>query len=705
MAEDVFSIKELREIILAYPQNLIGSSGSPSSKLPNLVHGASGNALRLGDQLRKRVLIELHQANQRLVLSKLAQRLDLGSKDLLSLLGEAEVRPQWCYVTGLHSLVPPVELNSLLRTLQNACSTSFVNFDNFCKVHDINQTDLRDYLRRINASRTDLQHLGIGKWYDETGLPAKHTEYVYSQTLLDNTRSLIRDRLQQATEDRQALMFGSETFHGLDASSFLCFAQKILEGLLDFNKDSIKRCSLTRKEDGKVVFTPSTAVAAEKEQWLQSFLERSDAWQLSGKPAGDFMPCLPLGSNKDQPQKSPGEVFREVSGLLKEMAGADRLVKIGNYAVTYRAIRTLADLVLAEIEESASYYLGPPRDVAAADAAGFLAQLYETIVTDFSSDEDNVVHIGHFVSLKTSVEDVKEVIGRAIDHEARKAWERHVETPEAVPFPDSVSEQHLIHAVTAAAPAGQKGFYEIVAKNEIGTSEKKRGAAHQLWKSAMLKQESDYDNKFSIVYSTHILARLNLHVLAIQSLDAGKLRAELAGLLKDHLLSNFLTDSLSQIQESSGLKTCGRRVDPAVNKLTTQLADYPSPSADPEEDLGKLSTLFNACGTKFKASPPTADKLVNSKLTIEHEIFASAGNTKTDKDGSRAFLCVVLALWARQNEGFMYATGRFVPRLLKLLKGKIDEKSYERLQELKDVVKGGNMTNEQREELIGFVKG
>lgn len=75
--------------------------------------------------------------------------------------------------------------------------------------------------------------------------------------------------------------------------------------------------------------------------------------------------------------------------------------------------------------------------------------------------------------------------------------------------------------------------------------------------------------------------------------------------------------------------------------------------------------------------------------------------TKQQKsfDGPVLFLTLVVILHAKHYPGVVYATGKYAPKLLKMLKSKLAEDEYEMLEKWKEGAKKGALGKEEREDM------
>jgi len=71
-----------------------------------------------------------------------------------------------------------------------------------------------------------------------------------------------------------------------------------------------------------------------------------------------------------------------------------------------------------------------------------------------------------------------------------------------------------------------------------------------------------------------------------------------------------------------------------------------------------------------------------------------------DLDGPRLFLSTIIVLFSsKYGKGLLYATGKFAPRLLKVLKVSLDDEQVKSLERIKDAVKAGTVSEGDRVEM------
>ena len=203
----------------------------------------------------------------------------------------------------------------------------------------------------------------------------------------------------------------------------------------------------------------------------------------------------------------------------------------------------------------------------------------------------------------------------------------------------------------------------------------------------MAELKADGRNQLEFMWKTRVFVPAHIYGSALGNLEASPLKDQLHDLLQVHLAQDLIPNTLKRMRTKGLLRDTSSRKQ--VEKLETAIAT-------PKKDVPLMKSL-----EKFH------EKMGFSSLSSEDvgkaEIEQLSGMVKSmqeDTDGPRLFLTAILILLALRKEiGIVYATGKFAPRLLRLLKTCVDQELYTALEKLKDAVKGGSITDEDRKEL------
>jgi hypothetical protein len=179
----------------------------------------------------------------------------------------------------------------------------------------------------------------------------------------------------------------------------------------------------------------------------------------------------------------------------------------------------------------------------------------------------------------------------------------------------------------------------------------------------------------------------HIYNAALEKLEAGPLQDQLRELLHAYLSQDLLPSTIKRMRTKGLLKDANSKKQ--AEKLNNAIAD-------------KKKTL-----PTMKSSEKFHEKMGFSILSDEEISRAQVQQLESmvtamdkDTDAPRLFLTTVLVLLAKKKDiGILYATGKFAPRLLKLLKTDVEQELYQDLERLKDAVKAGNVTDDDRAEM------
>ena len=189
------------------------------------------------------------------------------------------------------------------------------------------------------------------------------------------------------------------------------------------------------------------------------------------------------------------------------------------------------------------------------------------------------------------------------------------------------------------------------------------------------------------MWKSRVFVPAKIHGSALDNLDAGPLQEQLRELLHIHLTQDLVPSTLKRMRTKGLLRDASSRKQ--VEKLEAAMASQ-------KKDVPITKSM-----EKFHEKMGFSD--LSSEEVATAEIEQLRGMVKTmddDTDAPRLFLSAIIVLLALKKEiGIVYATGKFAPRLLKLLKPTLDEDAYARLEELKDAVKASKVTEEDKKEM------
>ena len=210
----------------------------------------------------------------------------------------------------------------------------------------------------------------------------------------------------------------------------------------------------------------------------------------------------------------------------------------------------------------------------------------------------------------------------------------------------------------------------------------------QFWGSVS-EQEVQNETEFALFWLERVFSRCHVYNEGLSGVKDQKLRDQLAELLTSHMHRELLPDSVSKAQ-SQGL-VLSRKTRKNISRLeaVTKVGKMDTTSI--------LAALDNFNRKQSIQAPETSD-LEEVKKTMMSDMVRRMQKQK-QSDGPVLFLTLILILFARHYPGVVYATGKFAPKLLKVLKPSLESEQYEQLEKWKEAAKSGTLSAEERQEM------
>ncbi|KIW07828.1 uncharacterized protein PV09_01746 [Verruconis gallopava] len=174
---------------------------------------------------------------------------------------------------------------------------------------------------------------------------------------------------------------------------------------------------------------------------------------------------------------------------------------------------------------------------------------------------------------------------------------------------------------------------------------------------------------------------------ALKDLEPGSLRDQLQDLLAIHLTQDLVPATVTKIRTKSLLHdhTIQKNVSKLESVLSAEKRDTPI-----MKSLDKFHEKMGFAAVK-------SEDLVQTR---QRQLEDMVRGMKGDDDAPRLFLTMIIVMLAtRKGKGIVYATGKFAPRLLKLLKSDLSDEQYSHLEKLKHLIKSGNVNDDDRAEI------
>ncbi|KAL1640594.1 hypothetical protein SLS58_006789 [Diplodia intermedia] len=222
------------------------------------------------------------------------------------------------------------------------------------------------------------------------------------------------------------------------------------------------------------------------------------------------------------------------------------------------------------------------------------------------------------------------------------------------------------------------------------------GGARAVFNATLTRLEADADAGLAAFWLERVAARVELHAAATTetAIPDAKVRVQLLDLLREYVVKELVPDAASRAETKGLIRSARARRN--VKKLLTVLKEQ-SPTLGGEQGLAAVRSSLHKFAAKMDV-PSVADVEERKEAYVRDMVR----DMQKDGDAPRLFLKLVVALWAKRAGGVVYATGKFAPKLVKLMAKSEDEDGAEqvaRLEALKDAVKAGSAGDEEKAEM------
>jgi hypothetical protein len=198
------------------------------------------------------------------------------------------------------------------------------------------------------------------------------------------------------------------------------------------------------------------------------------------------------------------------------------------------------------------------------------------------------------------------------------------------------------------------------------------------------------EEDFATYWTDRLLTRYTIYATALTSLTDQKLRDQLADLLATYTHKDLIPDTIAKAR-AQGLVLSHR-----TRKNLARLSSIVDATKNP--DTTSLSSALEKFNKKQNIAPPSPDALAAAKQNMVEDMLRRLQKQKAS-DGPVLFLTLVIVLVARRHHGVVYATGKFAPKLLKVLRGSLEDSQFAKVERWKEAAKSNALTAEDRREM------
>jgi hypothetical protein len=226
-------------------------------------------------------------------------------------------------------------------------------------------------------------------------------------------------------------------------------------------------------------------------------------------------------------------------------------------------------------------------------------------------------------------------------------------------------------------------------QGSLAKDKKTQKACDERFWSTISSLEAENEFAFATYWTDRVTSRVHIYTEGLNSISDTKLQDQLSELLATYIQKDLIPDSIAKARTQN--LVLSRKAAKNIGKLETTIAGANS-------EVGELSNVLDKFAKKQSLPSPSPD-FKETMIQDMHRRMTKAN------DGPVLYLTLIVVLLARHSDGVVYATGKFAPKLMRQLKGKVSEEEYARLEGWKEEAKKGSLTGEDREGMRGVARG
>ncbi|KAI9716110.1 MAG: hypothetical protein M1812_005537 [Candelaria pacifica] len=657
------------EVDIRWLSHTIPSVEKSSHSFPPLIPLESGSGFlkpqKLRSQLRNIVFTDV--SRDRLDVSRLAHGFGIKPGFVSDLLPENPEQSGWILAqTG--QIVTRSHYDALLDTLRTQSQKAPIDIFKFINEHGISDCIFIRLVREYNdinrKQNTAATLNAILEELDGSGVPL-----IYSRAY---RHALEADVLKACQEAKRPYVLDPRLLQGCPPVDFI---YEIVEDLAKAESGGPKPS--IRLQGATVVYTPSHYLAQQRKDLIEKLWNGVVDWLA----VRDF----------DESQRTTSETRQYVHDTL-----GDKVIMLDDYVISVEYLKRRVAAIIVDLDRygyatvcpgSQSYPSTPHLSLAKEDSETLSTIIMRMIMEDWDSSRNpgKLDMVGDFIVRSEFAENFTNDIIERARLQAQTAWE-------TLEYP-VLDWQALLSGKEDESP----GIIPFLRQSSFNSDLKKSARDGFTAETQKLKQKADL--QFQTLWHHRLMAKLQLYQAGLESLTDEKLRGELRGTLEAHVLQNLLPDVIRKAEKGGIIrdKTMRRNVD----SLNAFLASAQTGEDHLKSSFADLIAALETFKKKQKIERITEGELREKKYSQVNEMVRSMGE---NNDAPRLFLTLVVVLLATKGPGVVYATGKFAPRLVKQLRGNMDAEQLKALETVKDAVKAGKLTSDQKAFMINLAE-
>jgi hypothetical protein len=212
--------------------------------------------------------------------------------------------------------------------------------------------------------------------------------------------------------------------------------------------------------------------------------------------------------------------------------------------------------------------------------------------------------------------------------------------------------------------------------------------AQAAYASQLAILEEENEQAFKQFWISRVDDKCRLYTIGASSIVDAALRLQLEELLRTYIGSELVPAATARAKAKGLTKSSQLKLTKKVSSLESSLQQ----ASELNMSMKALDDFNESSGI----SSHGVEDLQAAKRTVLQDMVNSM---QKDQDAPRLFLNLLTIIIATKQNGVVYATGKNAPKLLKHIKSSLTSEEASRLEELKEGVKAGKITDVDREEM------
>ncbi|KAF2803031.1 uncharacterized protein BDZ99DRAFT_576574 [Mytilinidion resinicola] len=644
----IFSPTDVQDLVRLFQPTAVLNSSEHDGRTPpmSLLPSQSGKGFLVFTKVVQELERKLTEETKRIDVSTISQELDVSDVIVLRILKESP--SQALFSRDKRHILPDSEVRRMRQQLLDSTSRRLVIKSALSHDKDLSPEGIDALVAGAGGGLLQLENPQSG---------SVHLTAVTYQSSVDNE---IHTALQTSQTEAKSTRLLSEHFIGTPPLWYIFQrAEHMSTGDINLR--------------GRVEMTES-AVAYQPETYLVSMqdhtLEQLRAGAISHSSMEQFVELLP-------------ELYNDVSSVRTYFQTV--LGDFGSFESKYAISQTWLEAnrnneVQKLVVDGYSYVASSIKENFPKELqAGILATETEGVISLIGEPPNatKVTAVKQYLIRDDYLQELTECILNASREQAKTQWARLEQ--------DAGQECSLVDSgIFEEFSKGAKTQDDVTVLKAV--FEKNEAQAKAVFAEQIATLESENETEFALFWSDRVLARLHVYRTSADAIVDPKLRGQLLELLQTHLVKELIPESLTRAQTRGLIRS--KKTKKNTSKFTTAVRSA--------SNLPAISSSLDKFAKKQGIDGPTPEVLAEKKSSQLKELIRGM---KKDADGPRLFLTLVVVLLANRQAGIVYVTGKFAPKLMKLLKESMSGEEYEQLDKWKDAVKAGSLTAEDKAQM------